>query len=64
MYNGVLVLSVLEVVTIASFADDLTVVITAKYPKNIELYAMETVRLLKSWLEIVRLVLVRKRKRS
>ena len=51
MYNGVLALPVPEGTTIVGFADDLAVVVAAKHPEDVEVYATETVRAVKSWLE-------------
>lgn len=44
MYNGALVPPVSEETTIVSFANDLTVAVTAKRLEDVEAYATETVR--------------------
>lgn len=38
-------------VRIDPFADDLAVVVTAKYPEDVDIYAMKTLRAVKTWLE-------------
>lgn len=48
-----------------SFSDDLALVVIAKYPKNVEVYAKETVRTDKTWLGKAKLHWpMRNRKRS
>ena len=55
MYNGVLVLPVPKEATIIGFADDLAVVVVAKQPEDVEMYANETISAIKAWLEMVQL---------
>lgn len=57
MHNGVLALPVLENTAIVGFADDLTVVVTAKPSEDVEVYTTETVQVVKSWLERTELTL-------
>lgn len=49
MYNRVYVEC--KEATIFGFADDLAVVVSTKHLEDVEVYAMETVRAVKSWLE-------------
>lgn len=51
MNSGVLVLSVPEEVTINSFADDLPIVATAKYPDDMEINATGIIRMMMCWLK-------------
>lgn len=50
-YNGILVLPIQEEATVIGFADDLAVVVTAKYLENVEVYVTKTLRVVKLWLE-------------
>lgn len=61
MYNGMLILHAPEEPTFVDFVDDLAVIVTAQYPKDMEVYAKETVISVKSWLETGRLTLVEKK---
>lgn len=38
-----------------SFADDLVVVVISKYPDSLQLYGIETINVIKSWLPVVKL---------
>lgn len=55
MYNGVLALPASEETMIINFANGLTVIVTAKYAKDVEVYVTETVGAVKYWLERARL---------
>lgn len=55
------VLSLPEEATIVSFAGDLAVVVTAKHPEDAKVYATETVKAIKSWLETTGLTLRKKK---
>lgn len=46
-----LALPVLEGTKVVGFMDDLAVVVKAKHPEDVGVYATETVRVLMSWLE-------------
>lgn len=59
IYNGCLLF--LRGATIVLFADDLAVVATAKHPEDIEVYAAETMRVVKFWLERGRLPFTNKK---
>lgn len=43
------------------FANDLAVTVTARYPEDVEVHVMETVRTIKSWLERAGLILAHKK---
>lgn len=51
MYNGMLLFPVADEATLVSFADDLAIVIVAKFPEEVEVYATESAMAVKSWLE-------------
>lgn len=50
-YNGVLLLPIAEETTLSGFADDLAIVIIAKVPEDMEVYATEAGMAIRSWLE-------------
>lgn len=49
---------VTEEAPIIDFVVDLAVLVTAKHPEDVEVYATETVRVVMSWVERARLTLV------
>lgn len=49
-YNGVLLFLVADEVTLVGSADDLAIVIVAKLPEDVEVYAGESVMVVSSWL--------------
>lgn len=55
--HGVFAIFVPEESTIVGFADDQTVTVTAKHLKDVEVYATETAKAIKSWLEGIGLIL-------
>lgn len=50
MYNDVLELDIPEEASIIGFADDIAIVVCARFLDEVEMYANDTIRIIKSWL--------------
>lgn len=57
MHNGVLALPIREEATSIVSADDQAAIVTSRYSEEVEVYATEIVRAVKSWLERIGLTL-------
>lgn len=63
MYNEVLVLPIAKEATIVGFTENLAVVVATMHPEDVDVYAAEAVRAVKTWRENAELVLVDEERR-